>query len=100
MRRAQGVADNARTGLAQVYAQEGGAIADTEIGVGNRLGQSLTADGRAQGQAAATAGQIQGQATTANGDLWGNAIGALGSVLADGLKGQNWDKYRATSGGI
>lgn len=96
MRRAQGVADNARAGLAQVYAQEGGAIANTEIGAGNNIGASLAADGRAAGQNAVAAGNAQAQATTANGDLWGGAIGALGSVIADGMKSQNWDKYSAT----
>lgn len=100
MRRAQGVADNARSGLAQVYAQEGGAIANTEIGAGNRIGESMTADGRAAGGAAADAGQYQAQATTANGNVWGDAIGALGSVIADASKNGNWDKYRATGGSI
>lgn len=104
-RRAQGSADSARRGLAQVYAQEGGAIANTEIGASNQIGQSITNDGRAVGTAAANAGNAQGSAiqnsgiysagaTTANGQLWGDAIGALGSVIADQTK------YRPSNGSI
>ncbi len=85
MRRAQGSADSARTGLAQVYAQEGGSIANTEIGQGNNIASSLASDGRAQAAGLTSAADTQAQATTANGNLWGEAIGALGSVAANSV---------------
>jgi hypothetical protein len=82
VRRAQGAADDARSGLARIYAQEGSAIANTETGTGARVGESLASDGRAASAAAANSGIMQGQAITANSQLWGDAIGALGSVIA------------------
>lgn len=91
MRRAQGSADSARRGLASIYAQEGGSIANTEIGAGNRIGESVASDGTAAAQGARTSGLIQGQATTANGQIYGQAIGAIGSLVADATKYRNAD---------
>jgi hypothetical protein len=86
MRRAQGSADDAVSGLARVYAQEGGSIANTEIGAGNQMAQSLASDGRAQAAGMSNAGLMQGQAAAANAGLWGDAIGGLGSVVARAAK--------------
>jgi hypothetical protein len=99
MRRAQSVADNARAGLAQVQAQEGGAIASTEVGVGNQMGASLAADGRATAAGTAQAGNYQAGATTANAQLWGDAIGGLGSVIANATRPGGGTKNLYTSTG-
>lgn len=88
-RQEQGDVDRAQSGLAQIYAQEGGAIANTEIGAGNSLANSISADGR-----------INANATTANAALAGEAMGGLASLIADSAKSTNWDKYRTTSAGI
>ncbi|MBU8540175.1 hypothetical protein [Falsiroseomonas tokyonensis] len=100
LRRAQGNADSAVRGLASVRAQEGGAIANTEIGQGNQIAQSLAADGSAQANGLTQAANTQAQATTANGSLWGEAIGGIGSVIADSMKSANTEKYRTTQGSI
>lgn len=104
-------ADNARSGLASVRAQEGGSIANTEIGQGNRMaetglqGARTVADltgtiGGVNAQNALSQGQISAGADIANAGLWGDALGSLGAVIAGYGKSANADRYRATDRGI
>lgn len=88
--RNQGRSDRARSALANVLAQEGGSIANTEIGTGNRIGESLTsqagvASNAALNQGAITAGQTLDTANLVGGAL-GTTLGTLGSVIADDMK--------------
>lgn len=104
-------ADSARTGLATIRAQEGGSIANTEVGQGNRIaetglrGAQTAADltgaiGGVNAQGALSQGQISAGADVANAGLWGDALGTLGSVIAGYGKTANADRYQATDRGI
>lgn len=95
-RRAQGAADNARSGLAQIRAQEGGSIANTEIGQGNRMADSIQNQGTYTASANNQAGQTQAGADLANAGLWTDALGTLGSVIAGSIKESNRDRYAST----
>lgn len=108
---ARASADNARSGLASARAQEGGAIANTEIGQGNRMaetglqGARTAADltgtiGGVNSQAALSQGQISAGSDIANAGLWGDALGTLGSVIAGYGKSANSDRYSATDRGV
>lgn len=89
-------ADNARSGLAQIRAQEGGSIANTEIGQGNRMADNIQQAGTVTANATQQAGQQQANAGLANAALWNDAIGTLGSVFAGATKEANRDRYEAT----
>jgi hypothetical protein len=78
--------DAATSDIARIYAQEGGSVANTELGQGNRIAESISDTGRATAADTRQIGQVQGRAvlddgmnrantTIANGQLWGNAIG-------------------------
>jgi hypothetical protein len=93
LRRAQGVANTARTGLAGVQAQAGGSEANTAIGVGNSLASSeqqqgaitsgITQNtGTAQANAATATGNTNAASQLATGQLTSSA---LGSITADAL---------------
>lgn len=92
-------ADNARSGLAQVRAQEGGSIANTEIGQGNRMADSIQQAGQVTANATQQAGNFQANAGLANAGLYSDALGTLGSVIAGSVKEGNRDRY-ATTGGM
>lgn len=96
-RRARGSADSARTSLAQVRAQEGSAIANTEIGQSNRIADNITRAGETQAGAVNTAGQIQAGGDLANAGVWTDALGTIGSIVAGATKESNRDRY-STSG--
>lgn len=106
MQAARNRADAARSGLASILAQEGGAIANTEIGQGNRIGENIadagrfaanqtSSVGRSSADAVLDAARAAAGATTANAALYGQALGSLGGVIASGLK--NYNRYGATS---
>ncbi len=86
-------ADSARRGLASIYVQEGGAIANTEIGQGNRIADTEGTIGGVQAQGALSQGAIGAGETTANASLWGDALGTLGAVIADAGKSANRERY-------
>jgi hypothetical protein len=93
MQQARTSADSARRGLAGVYAQEGSAIANTEIGQGNRIADTEGTIGGVQAQGAISQGQIGAGQATADASLWGDALGTLGAVIADAGKSANRDRY-------
>jgi hypothetical protein len=75
----------ARQGLAQVYAQEGGAIASTEVGAGNQMANNLI-----------NQGAVAANSTTANANLIGNAFGGLSAIVANEVKERNQPRYSGT----
>lgn len=81
-RAARGSADAAISNLGQVYAQEGGAKANIEIGQGNTLGQSLRADGSAVGQTYRDIGAAQAASDMGVGQIYQSAVNTLGGILA------------------
>lgn len=93
-------ADNARTGLAQIRAQEGGSIANTEIGQGNRMADSIQSAGTVTANATQSAGQAAAGADLANANLWNSALGTIGGVIAGSTKEANRDRYASTGGMI
>jgi hypothetical protein len=100
LRTARSSADSARSGLAQVRAQEGGSIANTEIGQGNRMADSITRQGQTTGQATQQVGTIQAGADVANAGLLQDALGTIGSVIAGATKDSNRDRYAVSGGSI
>lgn len=79
---ARGTADAATANLGQIYAQQGGAEANTEIQVGNNLGQALRADGTAVAQTTRESGAIGAGADTSNAQLYTSALNSLGGIFA------------------
>lgn len=109
MRSARASADSARQNLGQVYAQQGSAIANTEIGAGNSIANNLSNEGRstagmlasqgnAQAQGMQMAADTQAQAGVANAGVWGDTLGAIGSIVAGSFKDEamRGDRYRAS----
>lgn len=88
MDRNQDRSDQARRGLAGIFADQGRSIANTEIGAGSQLGSSFQSEGRAGAGAANDAAAYQAQAGLANARLYGSAIGSIGSLIADERKRQ------------
>ena len=106
-RRAQGVANNARSGLAGIEAQAGGAKANTEVGIGtqiagnySQLGSTASNLAQSSGSALANATNVGGAAQAgainatgqntagsdlATGKVEGTALGSLGSIIAGNL---------------
>lgn len=82
---AQGVANTARTNLGNVQAQEGGSEANTELLVGNQLGQNSVLQGQQTGTGTANAANAQANATQATGSevasTLGNVAGTASSLL-------------------
>lgn len=95
-RQARSSADAAISNLGQVYAQEGGAKANIEIGQGNNLGQSLRSDGSAAMQTANTVGAAQAGADLGTGQIYQSAINSLGGIFAGAAREK--PLYQATSG--
>jgi len=81
-RAARAGADAATSNLGQIYAQQGGAEANTEMQVGNNLGQSLRSDGTVVGQTMRDSGAIGASATQGNADIYRSAINSLGGIFA------------------
>lgn len=79
---ARGTADAATANLGQIYAQEGGSLANTEIQVGNNIGQSLRSDGTAVGQTTANNGAIGSIAGQGNAEIYTSALNSLGGIFA------------------
>lgn len=99
-RSARTSADNARAGLAQIKAQEGGSIANTEIGQGNRMADSIARQGNTTAEATQQVGTIQANAGLANAGVWSDALGTIGSLVAGATKESNRDRYASTGGSI
>lgn len=85
MRRAQGVADTSRSGLAGVYSGAGTNKANTEIGVGTQIGNNLSNTGTAVAGLTANSGAARAGAANASGQYYGNAILASGNLAGQGL---------------
>lgn len=100
MQTARASADSARRGLAGIRAQEGSAIANTEIGQGNRIADTAGTIGAVTAEGALSQGQIGAQQTVANAQLYGDALGTIGSVIADFGKRANTDRYSASGGWV
>ena len=81
-RQARASADAATANLGQVYAQEGGAKANVEIGQGNNIAQSLRSDGAAAMQTANTIGNAQAGSDLGTGQIYQSAINSLGGIFA------------------
>ncbi len=103
---ARSSADRARTGLATVRAQEGGAIANPEVGQGNRIAETGLSGARTEADLTGTIGGVQAQneltqgtvsagADTANANPYSDALGTLGSVFANAGKSANSDRCSA-----
>jgi hypothetical protein len=86
--------DAATSDIARMYAQEGGAIANTELMQGNRIAESMSDVGRATAADTRQIGRVEGQAvsfdglnraatTTRNAELYSDAIGQVGGSLAN-----------------
>ncbi len=85
IRRAQGVADTARSGLAGVYSGAGTNKANTEIGVGTQIGNNLASTGSAIAGLTAASGAAAAGARNAAGQYFGNATLATGNLAGQGL---------------
>lgn len=85
LRRAQGVADTSRSGLAGVYSGAGTNKANTEIGVGTQIGNNLSNTGTAVAGLTANSGSAAGNAANAAGQYYGNATLATGRLAGQGL---------------
>lgn len=81
-RQARSSADAATANLGQVYAQEGGAKANVEIGQGNQMAQSLRSDGTAAMQTANAIGGAQAGSDLGTGAIYQSAINSLGGIFA------------------
>ena len=100
-------ADSATASLATARQGRGQALANIEIGQGNRVagtegqigatqGAGVQQAGAAMAQDASNQGTIASGEITANTMLGQDALGALGSVIADSMKSSNREKYSAT----
>ncbi len=100
-------ADSATASLATARQGRGRALANIEIGQGNRVagtegqigatqGAGVQQAGAAMAQDASNQGTIASGEITANTMLGQDALGALGSVIADSMKSSNREKYSAT----
>ncbi len=91
---ARGTADAATSNLGQIYAQEGGALANTEIQVGNNIGQALRADATGGG-----AGAASGGGDTSNAKIYASALNSLGGIFANANASRPIDDLRAKTYG-
>jgi hypothetical protein len=82
-RQARSSADAATANLGQVYAQEGGAKANVEIGQGNNMAQSLRSDGTAAMQTANAIGGANAAADLSSGQIYQSALNSLGGIFAN-----------------
>lgn len=96
---ARGTADAATSNLGQIYAQEGGALANTEIQVGNNIGQALRSDGTAIGQNTRDSGAIGAGADIANAQIYSSALNSLGGIFANAGASRPIDDLRAKAYG-
>lgn len=87
MRRSQGVADAARSGLAGVYSSTGTNKSNTEIGVGTQIGNNLSTTGNAIAGLTANSGQAAANAANTAGNLYGNAILGTTRLAGQGVGG-------------
>ena len=85
--------DAALSALANIRAQEGGAIASTEIGAGNQIGSTFTTAAQSGAGGVRDAGLVGAQSQLASGRLTGEALGSLGSIIADEIKGIRVGRY-------
>ena len=85
--------DAALSALANIRAQEGGAIASTEIGAGNQIGSTFTTAAQSGARGVRDAGMVGAQSQLASGRLTGEALGSLGSIIADEVKGIRVGRY-------
>jgi hypothetical protein len=81
-RAARSSADAATANLGQIYAQQGGAEANTELQVGNNIGSTLRSDGAVAGQTIRDSGATGAAADLGNAQLYTSAINSLGGIFA------------------
>lgn len=105
MQTADTQAKNARSALAGIYANEGGAIANTLVGAGNRIGENLSTSAQQAAQGGVSAANATGQGLTtaagygadadlANAQLYGGALGTISSLINGSTKEANRDTYQ------
>lgn len=87
LRRASGVADASRTGLASVYANQGPVKANTELMTGSNIASNLSQGGQLAGQLAQSSGLAGANAANAQGQIWGNVATNTAKLIGQGIGG-------------
>jgi hypothetical protein len=85
--------DTARQGLAGIYANQGTAIANTEVGTGSRLAGTETNQGATAANLSVTQGENIGNAATADSGVYQKTLGNLSALVTDQTERAKAAKY-------